>query len=116
MRKSIQHPARLLSLAFLAAILVGTALLILPVSVDRHHRRPAAGRSARLAKTGAPPETHGKTLADSAVRSKHGVTVVGIKRPRADFAYARPETVVNRGDLLIVAGATRLVEKFAALT
>lgn len=69
-----------------------------------------------IAKTGAPPETHGKTLADSAVRSKHGVTVVGIKRPKADFAYAKPETVINRGDLLIVAGATKLVEKFAALT
>jgi trk system potassium uptake protein TrkA len=68
-----------------------------------------------IAKTGAPLETHGRTLADSAVRSKHGVTVVGIKRPRTDFAYAKPETVVNRGDLLIVAGATKLVEKFAAL-
>ncbi len=55
-------------------------------------------------------------LADCALRSKYGVTVVGVKRPRSDFTYARPETAVEQGDLLIVSGPMKLVEAFAAVT
>ncbi len=69
-----------------------------------------------IVKTRAPAEALDRTLADSALRTKYGVTVVGVKRPREDFTYARPETVLSDGDLLIVSGPTRLVERFAALT
>lgn len=69
-----------------------------------------------IVKTKAPKDMVGRTLAESAARTKYGVTVVGIKRAREDFTYARPESEVNPGDLLIVSGATRLVEAFAALT
>jgi trk system potassium uptake protein TrkA len=69
-----------------------------------------------LATTGAPPETIGKTLAESDIRAKYDVTVIGIKRPRSDFVYAVPETVVNQGDQLVIAGATPLLEHFAGLT
>jgi trk system potassium uptake protein TrkA len=68
-----------------------------------------------IVKTRAPQEAIGHTLAESALRSKYGVTVVGVKRPREDFTYARPETLIERGDLLIVSGETHLVESFAAL-
>lgn len=68
-----------------------------------------------IVKTSAPRESLGRTLAESALRSKYGVTIVGVKRPRTDFTYARPETVVERGDILIVSGPTHLVEQFAAL-
>lgn len=68
-----------------------------------------------IVKTRAPQEAIGHTLAESALRSKYGVTVVGVKRPREDFTYARPETLIERGDLLIVSGPTHLVETFAAL-
>ncbi len=68
-----------------------------------------------IAKTRAPRVTVGMTLEESGVRTKYGITVVGVKRPRTDFTYAKPETVVERGDLLIVSGPTRLVEKFASL-
>lgn len=68
-----------------------------------------------IVKTRAPREAVGKTLEESACRSKHGVTVVGVKRPREDFTYATPETMIERGDLLIVSGPTNLTEKFAAL-
>jgi trk system potassium uptake protein len=68
-----------------------------------------------IVKTRAPLETVGQTLAESAVRGKYGVTVVGVKRPRMDFTYATPETVINRGDILIVSGPTPKVEKFAAM-
>lgn len=69
-----------------------------------------------IVKTAAPLEITGKTLEQSALRSRFGVTVVGIKRPKADFTYARPETVIEPGDLLIVSGPTKLVERFAATT
>jgi trk system potassium uptake protein TrkA len=69
-----------------------------------------------IVKTKAPIEAHGKTLGESALRSKYGVTIVGVKRPGQDFTYARPETDVHAGDLLIVAGSTASVEKFAATT
>ena len=68
-----------------------------------------------IVKTRAPRESFNKTLAESALRSKYGVTVVGVKRPKTDFTYARPETIIQPGDLLIVSGATPLVERFAAL-
>lgn len=69
-----------------------------------------------IAKTSAPTEASGRTLAESALRSKYGVTVVGIKRAKADFEHALPSTVVEPGDLLIVSGPTKHVEAFAALT
>jgi trk system potassium uptake protein TrkA len=69
-----------------------------------------------IVKTLAPRESHDRTLAESALRSKYGVTVVGVKRARTDFTYARPETVIQSGDLLIVSGPTPLVERFAAIT
>ncbi|MDP9408408.1 MAG: TrkA family potassium uptake protein [Actinomycetota bacterium] len=67
-----------------------------------------------IVKLAAPPESYDRSLADSALRSKYGVTIVGVKRPGHDFTYARPETVVHEGDLLIVSGSTRLIENFAA--
>lgn len=69
-----------------------------------------------IVKTRAPREAWGKTLSESALRSRYGVTVVGVKRARADFTYARPETIIEQGDILIVSGATERVERFAALS
>ncbi len=69
-----------------------------------------------IAQTRAPMDVVGKTLAESALRTAHNVTVVGIKRPGQDFAYGRPETKVMQGDLLIVAGHIRQVEAFAGKT
>lgn len=68
-----------------------------------------------IVKTRPPHEAVGKTLAESQLRSRHGVTVVGVKRPREDFTYAKPDTLVVEGDLLIVSGPTQKVERFAAL-
>jgi trk system potassium uptake protein TrkA len=65
-----------------------------------------------IARTLAPSFTWDKTLAESAPRSKHGVTIVGVKRTGEDFTYARPETIVHRHDHLIVSGHTRKVEEF----
>lgn len=67
-----------------------------------------------IAKTRAPAETLNKSFAESNVRQRHGVTVVGIKRRHEDFIYAKADTVVKPGDLLIVAGPTQAIERFAA--
>lgn len=68
-----------------------------------------------IARTHAPPETWDRSLAESAPRSRHGVTVVGVKRQGHDFTYARPETHVERHDQLIIAGPTDMVERFSRL-
>lgn len=68
-----------------------------------------------IARTLAPPETWGRTLAAAAVRSRHLVTVVGVKRAGAEFDYAVPETVVVQGDELVVAGTTADVERFSSM-
>lgn len=69
-----------------------------------------------IAKTRAPREAIGKTLGESALRSKFGVTIVGVKRPREAFIYARPDTMVMADTILIVSGATTQVEAFAGTT
>jgi len=69
-----------------------------------------------IAKTRAPADIVNKTLAQSALRRVYNVTIVGVKRPGADFTYGQPDTMVLPGDLLIVAGPTRDVEAFAGAT
>lgn len=69
-----------------------------------------------IASTLAPREAIGRTLAEAALRTRYGVTVVAIKRQRADFTHAGPDSRVESGDQLIVAGPTRNVEHFAAIT
>ncbi|GAU67092.1 putative Ktr system potassium uptake protein KtrA [Streptomyces sp. NBRC 110611] len=68
-----------------------------------------------LVKTVTPEVITGRQLGESQVRSKYGVTVVGIKRAGQDFTYATAETVVVTGDVIIVTGRTRAVEAFAEL-
>lgn len=60
-----------------------------------------------------PQEIVGLTLAESDIRAKYGVTVVGVKSPGRDFTYATPETRVSQHDLVIVSGHTDLIERFA---
>ncbi|MEU3250666.1 TrkA C-terminal domain-containing protein [Streptomyces sp. NPDC006997] len=49
------------------------------------------------------------------VRTRYGVTVVGIKRPGDGFTHATTETVIARRDVLIVTGKIRAVESFAEI-
>jgi trk system potassium uptake protein len=68
-----------------------------------------------IARTKSPQEAIGRTLGESALRTHYGITVVGVKRPGEDFAYARPETEVHPDDEMIVSGPTQKVEAFSAL-
>jgi trk system potassium uptake protein TrkA len=66
-----------------------------------------------IAKIHAPADTHHQTLADAHVRSRFGVTVVGVKRANEDFQHALPDTRILPADLLIVSGPTKKIEQFA---
>jgi trk system potassium uptake protein TrkA len=67
-----------------------------------------------IAKTHPPEDAINRTLAEAALRTRYGITVVGVKRRGEDFTYARPETVVPPGAVLIIAGTTEQVQRFAA--
>ena len=80
---------------------VGAAHVVLPESA--------------IARTRAPEGVCGKTLLESGLRARFGVTVVGVKKRGEDFTYARPETFVDDSFELIVSGPTVKVEAFCAL-
>lgn len=69
-----------------------------------------------IARTKAPECTVDRTLTDSNVRQKYGVTIVGLKTRGQDFTYAQADTFVTTGDELIVAGETSKVEEYCALS
>ena len=68
-----------------------------------------------LAKMYPPKPIRGQTLAESRVRVKHHVTVVGVKSPGKPFTYATADTVVSNHDLIIASGNTHDLDKFSAL-
>lgn len=68
-----------------------------------------------MARTRAPRMTWDRPLRESMVRSQHNITVVGVKRVGQDFIYAVPETVIHRGDELIISGETKQVDSFCRL-
>ena len=62
-----------------------------------------------------PKPIRGLSLAESHVRQKYGITVVGVKSPGKDFTYATAETLISNHDLIIASGSTSDLEKFASL-
>lgn len=69
-----------------------------------------------IARTRAPECSADRTLTDSGVRQKYGVTIVGVKTRGQDFTYAQADTFVTAGDELIVSGPTAKVEAYCALS
>jgi trk system potassium uptake protein len=63
-----------------------------------------------------PEALHGATLADAQVRARYDVTVVCIKPPGKPFTYVGPDTVLEKGAIVLVAGDTASVEAFADST
>ena len=68
-----------------------------------------------MVKTTPPSFMWAKALSETGARAKYGITIVGVKRIGKEFTYATPETVLERGDLVIVAGARTDVETFAEM-
>ena len=69
-----------------------------------------------IAKTRVPHAAVGRTLAEVGLRRRYGVTVVGVKEPGREFVFARPETVIPSGAVMIISGPTEKVQRFAATT
>ena len=72
--------------------------------------------SFAMAETTVPEALIGKSLADSGIRARYGVTVVSIKPANGQFTYATPDTVLAAGDILVVAGERTASERFAYLS
>jgi trk system potassium uptake protein TrkA len=55
----------------------------------------------------------GKSLGETGVRARFGLTVVCVKPAGGTYTYATAETVVRAGDTLLVAGDSDRAETFA---
>jgi trk system potassium uptake protein TrkA len=68
-----------------------------------------------MVKTEAPDLFHGKTLSELKFRSEHGITVVATKRAGSTYQPSFPETIIEKGDLMVVAGRTEKVDEFCRM-
>lgn len=69
-----------------------------------------------MVKTCPPAEIVGKPLGETGIRAKHDVTVVAVHRRGQGFTYATADTVVEPEDMIIVAGRTKVAERFSHLS
>ncbi len=69
-----------------------------------------------LVETGPPAAEIGRSLQEAQLRARYEVTVVSVKPLGGSFTYATPDTVLEEGAILLVAGPKRAVERFAATT
>ena len=60
-----------------------------------------------------PREIQGFTIAESKIRERFGVTIIGVKSPGQPFEYTFPSTRVGPEDIIIVSGDSGLLEHFA---
>ncbi|MFG2090580.1 MULTISPECIES: potassium channel family protein [unclassified Spirillospora] len=66
-----------------------------------------------LVKAHPPKELVGVPLGETRLRSKHGVTVVSVKPVGEQFTYATQDTILQYGDVILVAGPIDKVERLA---
>lgn len=69
-----------------------------------------------VARCSTPAELWDRSLGEAAVRTRHAITVISVKRAGEPFTPALPETVVREGDELVLSGRVPDVERFTALT
>lgn len=69
-----------------------------------------------LVETGPPRAEVGRSLMEAQLRARYGVTVVSVKPEGGRFTYATPETTLDEGAILLVAGEKDAVERFARAT
>lgn len=71
------------------------------------------GEGFAVAKVVAPSIAARDALARAAIRDRFGVTLVGIQRSGGHFEHATPDSQVQDDDIVIVAGPSGQIEKFA---
>lgn len=73
------------------------------------------GDDFALVKAAANQTVSGVPLGEAKIRSKYGVTITAVKRPGGDWSYTTADTVIESGDLMLIAGPTRKAEAFSQL-
>lgn len=73
------------------------------------------GENFAIVKTTPPKSLQGMRLADTRVRSNHGVTVTAFDRPGQGWSYTTVDTVLEPNDIILIAGAPDRVEAFSQL-
>ncbi len=68
-----------------------------------------------MAKTRPPHEIVGTPLGQTGLRARYGVTIVAVKPQNGSFTYADRETILQYGDIIMIAGPEEKVERFATL-
>lgn len=66
-----------------------------------------------LIKTTPPGRLLGRPLRDTGLRQEYGVTITAVRTTAGDWRYTTAETVLERGDVILVAGPIRKVERFS---
>lgn len=61
----------------------------------------------------APRRFLGRPLSELGIRSKYGVTIVSIKPPGGSFRHTEQSTVLQHGELILLAGAPADLDRFA---
>jgi hypothetical protein len=97
------EPVEGVVLGFATAIVIGTLLLMLPISAEGPRGIVAPRRHVHL---------DVGPLCDRAGRGRHGDILHAV---RAGPHPAMPDTVLTEGDVLVVAGEPRKAEEFASL-
>ena len=68
-----------------------------------------------LARINAPAVACNRPVAETQMKTRNVVTIVGIKCGEGAFLSVQPDTIVHPGDQLIISGSTDAVERFARL-
>jgi trk system potassium uptake protein TrkA len=58
-----------------------------------------------------PPSLVGRSLGEIEIRRKFGVTIVSVKPPQGCFQHATIDTVLERGEMMLVAGTPEDLER-----
>ena len=73
------------------------------------------GENFALVKTAPPKAVLGTPLGQSKVRATYGVTITAFHRPGVGWSYTTLETVLEAGDVILIAGQSERVEAFSLL-
>ena len=73
------------------------------------------GENFALVKTAPPKAVLGTPLGESKVRATYGVSITAFHRPGVGWSYTTLETVLEAGDVILIAGQSERVEAFSLL-
>jgi trk system potassium uptake protein TrkA len=73
----------------------------------------ALDESFAIVETTVPSSFAGATLGETGLRARYSVTVVCIKKAGGSFTYATPDSVLEVGDLIVVAGERADIQRFS---